>query len=300
MNLFKALAQQSNFYHCRARTPTSCFVERELTYSRDVTDKASLKKVVDEVRATCPPIAGVANGAMVLHDTLFEEMSFSMMQEAISPKIDGSNNLDELFYDDDLDFFVMFSSLACLVGNPGQSNYAAACGYMTSLARQRRLRGVAGSAFDIGRVAGVGYVERAGQVVVDQLRKYGYMAISEAEFHQMFAETIRAGNPKIGAIPVVTTGIRTIRDDEEIKGPWFDNPLFSHCIVEVKGVDAKQDDKKTSLPVIEQVSNAATLEDALEVLKGKYMRSRNGSEGHFCSLCSRMFLDQVACHPSNF
>ncbi|KGO65245.1 Acyl transferase/acyl hydrolase/lysophospholipase [Penicillium italicum] len=235
--------------------------------SLDITDKSSLKSVVDEIRATCPPIGGVANGAMILHDTLFEEMSFNMMQEAISPKIDGSNNLDELFYHDNLDFFIMFSSLACLVGNPGQCNYAAACGYMTSLARQRRLRGVAGSAFDIGRVAGVGYVDRAGQVVVDQLRKYGYMAISEAELHQMFAETIRAGNPDFGAIPVVTTGIRTIRDDEEIKGPWFDNPLFSHCIVEVKGIDAKQDDKKTTLPVVDQVSAAVSMEDALEVLK---------------------------------
>ncbi|KAJ5692060.1 hybrid PKS-NRPS biosynthetic cluster [Penicillium macrosclerotiorum] len=233
----------------------------------DITDKSSLEQAVHEIRSSCPPIAGVANGAMVLHDTLFEDMSFSMMHEAIVPKIEGSNNLDEAFYNDNLDFFIMFSSLACLVGNPGQCNYAAACGYMTSLARQRRLRGRAGSAFDIGRVAGVGYVERAGQVVVDQLRKYGYMAISEAEFHQMFAETIRAGHPEYKLIPVVTTGIRTIRSDEEIKGPWFDNPLFSHCIVEVQGVDSKHDDKKASLPVIEQVANAASLDDALNVLK---------------------------------
>ena len=206
---------------------------------------------------------------MVLHDTLFQDMSLDMMQDVLQPKVDGTNNLDELFYNDDLDFFILFSSLACVVGNSGQANYAAATGYLTSLARQRRKRGLAASAFDIGRVVGVGYVERAGAVIVEQLMKYGYMAISESEFHQMFAETIRAGYPDLGLNPVVTTGIRTIRDDEQIKGPWFNNPRFSHCIVEAKDADAKQEDKKTTLPVSEQISSAASNQEALEVLKGK-------------------------------
>ena len=205
---------------------------------------------------------------MVLHDTLFQDMSMDMMRDVLQPKVDGTNNLDELFYNDDLDFFILFSSLACVVGNSGQANYAAATGYLTSLARQRRKRGLAASAFDIGRVVGVGYVERAGAVIVEQLMKYGYMAISESEFHQMFAETIRAGYPDLGLNPVVTTGIRMIRDDEQVKGPWFNNPRFSHCIVEAKNADVKQEDKKTTLPVSEQISNAASNEEALEVLKG--------------------------------
>jgi hybrid polyketide synthase/nonribosomal peptide synthetase ACE1 len=106
---------------------------------------------------------------MVLHDVLFADMSLDMMQKVLRPKIDGSNYLDELFYNDTLDFFVMFSSVSCIFGNPGQSSYAAACAYMGSLAYQRRKRGVAASTFDIGRVVGIGYVERAGQVVKEQL-----------------------------------------------------------------------------------------------------------------------------------
>ncbi|KAI0376194.1 hypothetical protein F5Y04DRAFT_286173 [Hypomontagnella monticulosa] len=235
-------------------------------FSLDITDKHSLKTVVDEIRATCPPIAGVANAAMVLHDTLFSGMTLDMMQKVLRPKIDGTNNLDEIFYDDRLDFFILFSSLACVVGNSGQANYAAATAYLASMAKKRRKRGVAGSTFHIGRVVGAGYVERAGQAVVEQLDKYGYMAISEAEVHQMFAETIRAGYPELGASPVVTTGIRMIRDDEEIKGPWFENPRFSHCIIESKDIDVKHDEKKTKLPASEQISNAANMEEALEVL----------------------------------
>ncbi|KAL8790212.1 MAG: hypothetical protein Q9213_000743 [Squamulea squamosa] len=242
-------------------------------YALDVTDKDNLERVIDDIKATCPPIAGVVNGAMVLHDTLFSRMSVDTMQEVLGPKIDGSNNLDQAFYNDNLDFFIMLSSSASVIGNSGQANYAAANGYLNSLPRQRRKRGLAASTVDIGRVAGIGYVETAGQAVMNQLTRFGLMAINESEFHQMLAETIKAGYPQPedkDTIPdaVVTTGIRTIRDDEDIQGPWFDNPRFSHCIVETKGneSEAEQGSKKAMLPVSEQLSKAATMEEALEVM----------------------------------
>ncbi|RYO74938.1 hypothetical protein DL764_010620 [Monosporascus ibericus] len=209
-------------------------------FAMDVTDINSVEKVVNAIRENYPPIAGVANGAMVLHDALFSGMPSS----------------------------------ACVIGNSGQTNYAAANGYLNSFARQRRRRGLAASTFDIGRVAGLGYVETAGQAVMDQLTRFGLMAISESEFRQMFAETILAGYPDPkdkNDIPnaVVTTGIRTIRDDEEIQGPWFDNPRFSHCIIEAKKAesDAGEQNKKTSLPVTGQLARAATKEQALEILQ---------------------------------
>lgn len=110
---------------------------------------------------------------------------------------------------------------------------------------------------------------------MDQLTRFGLMVLNETEFHQMLAETIRTGYPtpkdKDG-IPdaVVTTGIRTIRDDDNIRGPWFDNPRFSHCIIETKGIAsvAGQQHKKTMLPASEQLSRAVTMEQALEILKG--------------------------------
>ncbi|KAL8725082.1 MAG: hypothetical protein Q9166_007576 [cf. Caloplaca sp. 2 TL-2023] len=237
-------------------------------FAMDITDKHSLEKVVKEINASHPLVAGVISGAMVLHDTLFARMSLETMQEVFGPKIDGTNNLDQLFHDDELDYLVMLSSSACVIGNSGQANYAAANGYLNSLPRQRRKRGLAASTVDIGRVAGIGYVETAGQAVVNQLTRFGLMVISETEFHQMLAEPIRAGYPDTkdkDAIPdaVVTTGIRTIRDDEDIQGPWFDNPL----LLALAEVDAGQQNKKTMLPVSEQLSRAATMEQALEILQ---------------------------------
>ncbi|KAK8075474.1 hypothetical protein PG997_010137 [Apiospora hydei] len=243
-------------------------------FSLDVTNKSAIESLVKEIKATCSPIAGVANGAMVLQDCLFSKMTVDVMQKVLGPKIDGSRYLDEIFFDDDLDFFILFSSSACVIGNSGQSNYAAANGYLNTLSRQRRRRGLAASTFDIGRVAGIGYVETAGQAVIDQLTRFGLMAISEAEFRQVFAETIRAGYYVPGdkeRIPssIITTGIRTIRDDEEIQGPWFDNALFSHCIIEAKSAesDGGSSGKKVSLPVTEQLACAANEEQAVKVLQ---------------------------------
>lgn len=225
-------------------------------------------KVYDEINTTLPPIAGVANGAMVLHDTLFTETTLEMMEKVLKPKIDGTNHLDELFHDIDLDFFVLFSSLSAVIGNAGQSNYAAANTYLASVAARRRKRGFAASAFDIGRVVGIGYVQKAGQVVQNQLSKMGYMSISETDFHQMFAETIQAGRSESCANSVIITGLGDMRDDEDAKVPWFDNPRFSHCIVETGMEDVKKEGKKTVLPFADQLMGTTTREEVLEILKG--------------------------------
>lgn len=286
-------------------------------YAMDVTSRSAVESVVNDIRTTCPPIAGVANGAMVLHDSLFEKMSVEIMQKVLGPKIEGANILDNLFKNVDLDFFVMFSSSACVIGNSGQANYAAANGYLNSIVRQRRKRGLAASAFDIGRVAGIGYVESAGQAVMDQLNRFGLKPISETELRQMFAEAIRAGYPKPedkNEIPyaVITTGIRTIRDDEEIQGPWFDNPRFSHCIIEAKGARTEdgQTNRKAALPVAEQLSAVTNEQDALNILQGKpdfpfifdrpvdfaYILLQSASPTSFASFCSFLTRQSITRH----
>ncbi|GAP93361.2 putative lovastatin nonaketide synthase protein [Rosellinia necatrix] len=239
----------------------------------DVTDKQSVDRAVKDIRANCPPVAGVAHGAMVLHDSLFSRMTATKMQEILAPKVDGANNLEAAFHDDDLDFFVMFSSVSSVVGNAGQSLYAAGNGYLNGLVRQRRSRGLAASTFDIGRVVGVGYIETVGQHVRDQLIGLGIQPISEVVLRQSFAETIQAGYPdprdKGGlADAIVTMGIRNFHEDEDVKGPWFTNPLFSHCVVKQTTVEADSGDqgKKAMLPVSQQLARAATKDQALEIL----------------------------------
>ena len=84
--------------------------------ANDITDKESVCELVATVRATMPPIAGVANGAMLLRDTTFFDMDMETLVSVFKPKVDGTMYLDALFQDDQLDFFILFSSLACVFG----------------------------------------------------------------------------------------------------------------------------------------------------------------------------------------
>ncbi|KAF2121672.1 lovastatin nonaketide synthase [Lophiotrema nucula] len=256
-------------------------------YAVDVADKSSLARLIDVIRTDCPPLSGIINGAMVLRDSLFSKMSVDMMQAVLTPKIEGSNNLDELFHNDPLDFFLLLSSSTTLIGNPGQSSYVIANGYLNGLVRQRRRRGLAASAVDIGRVAGLGYVETAGEHVMNQLTNFRLLPISETELHQVFAEAIHAGYPDSHsadegdgvAFPeaIVTTGLGTIRDDEDVRGPYFENPLFSHCIIETAGLAASEVENSDSnkkngnnLPILDQLASATTNEQALDLLRDSF------------------------------
>ena len=128
------------------------------TYVCDITDPEALRKTVDEIGDEMPPIRGVVQGAMVLRDGLFESMSYENWSQATGPKIQGSWNLHELM-PQDLDFFIMLSSLAGILGNRGQSNYCAGNTYQDQLAHYRRNLGLPGQVVDLGAIAGLGWFE---------------------------------------------------------------------------------------------------------------------------------------------
>jgi len=254
--------------------------------SCDVTNMANVKQVVGQIRETLPPIAGVANGAMVLHDSLFANMTAETMRTVLQPKVTGSVHLDRLFGVDDepLDFFVLFSSAAAVFGNAGQSNYCAANGFLTALARSRSLRGLAGSVLDIGVVIGIGYVESsAAQVARNQLSRQGLDVLSEPELRQAFAEAVLSSHPyprrtvdglkRLQQVSV-TTGVRMYHADEDVSGPWFTDPVYSHCIIVGGRADisggAVSDDSASSLPISQQLARVSSRADALVLLKAAF------------------------------
>jgi hybrid polyketide synthase / nonribosomal peptide synthetase ACE1 len=92
----------------------------------DVTKMAEVQNLKQKLDATHPPVGGIINGAMLLSDGLFADMTLESLQQVLAPKVTGSQNLSQVYNQPDLDFFIMFSSLTCIGGNSGQSNYTAA------------------------------------------------------------------------------------------------------------------------------------------------------------------------------
>ena len=118
-------------------------------YPMDVTSRASVQQVHKQISMEMPPVAGVMNGAMILIDAMLVKNTHAEFERSLRPKVDGTVFLDELFGSDDLDFFIVFSSLAAVGGNMGQSAYAASNQFMCGLVANRRMRGLAGSAINM-------------------------------------------------------------------------------------------------------------------------------------------------------
>jgi len=92
----------------------------------DVTKMEDVRRLKADLSESFPPVTGVMNAAMVLSDGIFSEMTVERFERVLKPKVDGSRNLDEVFSDPSMEFFVLFSSFAAAGGNKGQCNYAAA------------------------------------------------------------------------------------------------------------------------------------------------------------------------------
>ncbi|RDW90313.1 uncharacterized protein DSM5745_02088 [Aspergillus mulundensis] len=231
----------------------------------DATSRKSTYDVVRKIRQTLPPVAGVGNGAMILNDGLFNVISHEDFNQTLRPKVDGTTYLNELFDSPDLDFFIVFSSLAYVTGNFGQTSYAAANGFMASLVEGRRKRGLPGSVMNLAGIFGIGYITRTDRSILERLGKLGYANISEYDFLQFFAEAVLAGIPGSGRDHEVSSALRPIDPDRETNPPaWLDMPRLSYYR-HTKHVTAEGGDSK-SLSVRSQLKEQTTMEDVQKVL----------------------------------
>jgi NADPH:quinone reductase-like Zn-dependent oxidoreductase/acyl carrier protein len=144
----------------------------------DIADKQSVEKAFNDCDRNMPPIRGVIQGAMVLHDSLMERMTPTQWNGAIRPKVHGSWNLHERLHSKDVDFFVMLSSLSGVVGLASQCNYAAGNAYQDALAKYRSREGLHAAAIDIGVVQAVGVVAENDKLAAG-LKRSGYKALTE-------------------------------------------------------------------------------------------------------------------------
>jgi acyl transferase domain-containing protein/acyl-CoA synthetase (AMP-forming)/AMP-acid ligase II/acyl carrier protein/SAM-dependent methyltransferase len=129
---------------------------RVLALRADVSDRGALGGVFEQMRENLPPLRGVIHCAGLTRDGMMADMGWERFQQTFPPKLDGAWHLHELTRHLDLDFFVLFSSAASILGNPGQANYAAANAFMDGLAHYRRHLGLAATSINWGPWSEVG------------------------------------------------------------------------------------------------------------------------------------------------
>ncbi|KAI0132887.1 polyketide synthase [Xylariales sp. AK1849] len=155
----------------------------------DVAKEEDVTRLVTESTIS-PPIRGVIHSAMVLNDILFEKMGFDNYNNVIQPKVAGAWNLHNSLSENKLDFFIMLSSAAGIIGNKGQAAYSAANTFMNAFAKYRVRRGLPATAIDLAAVSDVGYLAENSERKDLVMNSMGSEGVNEVELHALIAAAI--------------------------------------------------------------------------------------------------------------
>lgn len=122
----------------------------------DIASESEVQALVEKIQTTMPALKGVIHAAGVLDDGVIMEQTGKRFATVMAPKAVGAWNLHRFTMDAPLDFFIMFSSGASVLGNLGQSTYAAANAFLDGLAHYRRAMGLPATTINWGPWADVG------------------------------------------------------------------------------------------------------------------------------------------------
>ncbi|KAI1291378.1 polyketide synthase [Xylaria venustula] len=115
--------------------------------SWDLKDEASFVKMLSGYRDVLPPIRGVIDATTTLEDADFEHITYDQWYSGISARVDSNIILDKHLKS--LDYFVVLSSVAGIIGNPSQAIRTAASAFQDALVRHRAARGLPAIVLDL-------------------------------------------------------------------------------------------------------------------------------------------------------
>ena len=192
----------------------------------DVTDLAAVDAMLARMDTTLPPLAGVIHSVGALSDGSLGNQTWESFEHVLWPKVVGAWHLHRATCDRDLDFFVLFSSVAGVLGNPGQANHAAANAFLDQLAAHRRAMGLPGQAIAWGAWSGLGEAEEQRERIAEHLETRGTGWISPAHGLRAFERLVRedltsavvvladwtAYGEALGTRPPLLTDLLTVTD----------------------------------------------------------------------------------------
>ncbi|KAF4445362.1 putative polyketide synthase [Fusarium austroafricanum] len=179
------LLQQLSSYGCNARVEVC-----------DVGDFAAVERLVADIET---PVGGVIHSALKLSDRIFENITLEDFDTVFGPKVNGSLNLHTCLLNHDLDFFVMLSSGCGVLGNEGQSNYAASSTFLDTFARYRQSLGLPASSIDLGFVEDVGNISERPEIHAS-LISHGLRPVTVRDVLRVVEGAIATGSPQASSI----------------------------------------------------------------------------------------------------
>ena len=125
------------------------------------------------------PLRGVFHCAGIVDDGALLQQNRERFQRVIAPKIAGACHLHRLTCNSPLDYFVLFSSVASLLGSPGQTSYASANAFLDAVAHYRRSHHLPALSIDWGAWSETGMAVR--HKVIERSAETGILGITTHE-----------------------------------------------------------------------------------------------------------------------
>jgi amino acid adenylation domain-containing protein len=173
-----------------------------LVAQADVSRQEDMRKVLEEMKVTMPPLRGIIHAAGVLDDGTLQSQKWERFTRVMSPKVEGAWNLHTLTQNEPLDFFILFSSAASLLGSSSQGNYAAANAFMDALAHHRQRLGLPGLSINWGQWAETGMATSLSSHYQRQLTAMGISPITPSQGLQVLEVVLGSTKAQVGVLSV--------------------------------------------------------------------------------------------------
>jgi amino acid adenylation domain-containing protein len=225
----------------------------------DIADQDRLTLALDEARQGFPPLRGVIHAAGLLDDGIILKQNWQRFLQVMAPKVQGGWNLHQLTLNDELDFFVLFSSSSSLLGSAGQSNYAAANLFLDALASYRQGMGQKGLAINWGAWSDIGITARLQMNAWLEEKGEGSLTPQQGllALERLMQE----------ASGICQWGVMTIDWSKYLTGQLIDTPFFQGFIKHAQPERQVRSDNSQTLSLAKTLSRL-TPEACAEQLRG--------------------------------
>ncbi|MEC4813808.1 MAG: SDR family NAD(P)-dependent oxidoreductase, partial [Scytonema sp. PMC 1069.18] len=213
----------------------------------DVSNIEQVAQVLSQIKASLPPLRGIFHLAGISDDQLLQNHQWERFVKVFAPKVTGAWNLHILTRDLPLEFFVLFSSVASMLGGLGLGNYAAANAFLDTLAHYRQMQGLPGLSINWGPWANVGMTEAVGSQRQTQWFMQGLEPMQSQQALAALGYLCQQQIAQVGVIPI----------------HWFEYLKFSPKVHPL-GLEGLLKIKESALV---NKTNMAPLESKLDILQ---------------------------------
>ncbi|UZI32662.1 type I polyketide synthase [Streptomyces sp. VB1] len=168
----------------------------------DTADRDALAHLLSTVPPQ-HPLTAVVHTAGITDDAILETLTAPRLHTVLRPKVDAAWHLHELTRNLDLSAFVLYSSVAGLLGNAGQANYAAANSFLDALAQHRRAHGLPATSLAWGLWEETSAISgHLGHTDLERLERSGIGALPSAQGMELFDASWRGTEALVAPLPL--------------------------------------------------------------------------------------------------